>query len=339
MAHFSSRCLVLILLASWSCAGDDKPSTPASPTPPSGGASFVRGRAVSVIDGAAEAGVSVQVGTGQSITTDSSGGFQADVSTPGKYSAMVRGATIVERETTVDAPDGNARLSLIPATFDIGAFNQLARTTNQRLQRWTIKPALIVIVPVMHYSNSVDDGFVATNDKMTDFEASSLASHLTEALALLSGGTYTAFESTILERPAAGDLVSVKRPGKIVVGRYYSMPTMDGTIGLATWFEQSDGTVNGGVVFLDEPFDHNDSRRRLLRYHELGHALGYRHVTSRTSIMNPVIGPEPTDFDREAAMIAYQRPPGNRSPDRDPDTAARIGSLAFAGAHWVKPLR
>jgi hypothetical protein len=174
---------------------------------------------------------------------------------------------------------------------------------------------------------------------MTDVEASSLASHLTEALTLLSGGTYTAFESTTLERPAAGDSVSVKRPGKIVVGRYYSMPTMDGTIGLATWFEQSDGTVNGGVVFLDEPFDHNDNRRRLLRYHELGHALGYRHVTSRTSIMNPVIGPEPTDFDREAAVIAYQRPPGNRSPDRDPDTAARIGSLAFAGAHWVKPLR
>jgi hypothetical protein len=339
MARFSSRCLVLVLLASWSCAGDDKPSTPASPTPPSGVASFVRGRAVSVIDGAAEAGVSVQVGSGQPITTDSSGGFQADVSTPGKYSAMVRGTTIVERETTVDAPDGNARLSVIPATFDLTAFDQLARSTNERLQRWTTRPSLVVIVPVMHYSASVDDGFVATNDKMTDVEASGLASHLTEALTLLSGGTYTAFESTTLERPAAGDIVSVKRPGKIVVGRYYSMPTMDGTIGLATWFEQSDGTVNGGVVFLDEPFDHNDNRRRLLRFHELGHALGYRHVTSRSSIMNPVIGPEPTDFDREAAMIAYQRPPGNRSPDRDPDTAARIGSLAFAGAHWVKPLR
>src|SRR5262245_44618416 len=103
MVRLSSRCLVLILLASWSCSGDDKPSTPSSPTPPSGSASFVRGRAVSVIDGAAEAGVSVQVGSGQPITTDGSGAFQADVSTPGKYLAMVRGATVVERETTVDA--------------------------------------------------------------------------------------------------------------------------------------------------------------------------------------------------------------------------------------------
>src|SRR5262245_36918760 len=175
MTRCSSLCLVLILLISWSCGGDDKPSTPASPTPPSGSASFVRGRAVSVIDGAAEAGVSVQVGTGQPITTDGSGAFQADVSTPGQSLAMVRGTTIVERETTVDAPDGNARLSLIPATFDLTAFDQLARSTNQRLQRWTTRPALVVIVPVMHYSDSVDDGFVATNDKMTDVEASSLA--------------------------------------------------------------------------------------------------------------------------------------------------------------------
>ena len=118
-----------------------------------------------MIDGAAEAGVSVQVGTGQPITTDSSGGFQADVSIPGKYSAMVRGATIVQRETTVDAPDGNARLSLIPAAFDLTAFDQLARSTNERLQRWTTRPSLVVIVPVMHYSDSVDDGFVATTTR------------------------------------------------------------------------------------------------------------------------------------------------------------------------------
>jgi hypothetical protein len=338
MSRFSRRCLVLILLTSWSCAGNDKPPTPTAPTPPSG-ASFVRGHAVNAIDGAAQAGVSVQVGSGQPITTDNSGAFQADVTTPGKYSATVRGATIVERETTVDAPNGDAKLSLIPATFDMSSFDQMARTTNSRLQRWTTKPALVVILPVMHYSDSVDDGFIATGDRMTDFEASSLATHLTEALALLSGGTYTTFESTTLERPAAGDTVSVKRPGKIVVGRYYSMPTMDGTIGLATWFEQSDGSVNGGVVFLDEPFDHNDDRRRLLRYHELGHALGFRHVTSRTSIMNPVIGPEPTAFDREAAMIAYQRPPGNRSPDRDPNAGARTSSLGSGGAHWVRPVR
>jgi predicted Zn-dependent protease len=47
--------------------------------------------------------------------------------------------------------------------------------------------------------------------------------------------------------------------------------------------------------------------RRLLRIHELGHALGYNHVKSRRSIMNPTLGSEPTDFDRRAAMVAFRR--------------------------------
>ncbi len=52
--------------------------------------------------------------------------------------------------------------------------------------------------------------------------------------------------------------------------------------------------------------------------HELGHALGYNHVTVRTSVMNPVISGEPTDFDRTGAKVAFERPPLNRSPDVDP---------------------
>jgi predicted Zn-dependent protease len=53
--------------------------------------------------------------------------------------------------------------------------------------------------------------------------------------------------------------------------------------------------------------------------HELGHALGYQHVTLESSVMS---GIQPTssltEFDREALRIIYQRPPGNRAPDIDP---------------------
>jgi hypothetical protein len=88
-------------------------------------------------------------------------------------------------------------------------------------------------------------------------------------------------------------------------------------------------------MFLDRDFDRNDSRRRLLRIHELGHALGYRHVTSRTSIMNPSIGPEPTDFDGAGAVLAFQRPVGNRSPDVDPSSSSRTFATTGAAARWT----
>jgi hypothetical protein len=50
--------------------------------------------------------------------------------------------------------------------------------------------------------------------------------------------------------------------------------------------------------------------------------------------MNPAIGPEPNDFDRAGAIIAFQRPVGNRSPDIDPSTTA---SATTGEYRWSAP--
>ena len=111
-----------------------------------------------------------------------------------------------------------------------------------------------------------------------------------------------------------------------MVGRYRNVQAESNTIGLGRWATAGDSQeVTGGAIYLEHNFDRPDSARRLLRIHELGHALGYQHVTKRTSIMNPVIGPMPTEFDRSAAMIAFERLPGNRSPDDDTDAPRSPG--------------
>ena len=51
--------------------------------------------------------------------------------------------------------------------------------------------------------------------------------------------------------------------------------------------------------------------------------------------MNPAIGPEPTEFDRAGAIIAFARPVGNKSPDVDPATAAL--SMSTGEGRWVGP--
>ena len=122
------------------------------------------------------------------------------------------------------------------------------------------------------------------------------------------------------------------------------MQSLANTIGLGRWSTAGNTPeVTGGAVYLDQNFDRSNEARRLLRIHELGHALGYLHVTKRTSIMNPAIGSAPTEFDRNAAMIAFERMPGNQSPDNDVADAPRspggiFGVRGIARPVWARPV-
>jgi hypothetical protein len=292
------------------------------------------GVTVSALDSAPAAGLTVQVGSARAVTSDASGRFTAEIAGPGNYSAVVSGSTVVERRTTVTGPtNAPTRLSLVPATFDLRAFDEMFRTSNARLQRWTTRPSLVVLASVMNYRGDADE-YTATAEQLTEEEVTLLVNHLTEGLAILTAGTFTSFANVTIERPASGVRSSVTREAAIVVGRYNGILSLAQTIGYGRWAEAGDGVVMAGAMFLDRGFDRTDDRRRLLRIHELGHALGLTHVESRPSIMNPAIGPEPTSFDRESAAIAFQRPPGNVAPDTDPGSAR---SSSF-GVRWSAPI-
>jgi hypothetical protein len=49
--------------------------------------------------------------------------------------------------------------------------------------------------------------------------------------------------------------------------------------------------------------------------------------------MNAAARLEPNDFDRDGSRVAFQRPPGNRSPDNDPDTFS--ANRMRAGGTWA----
>jgi matrixin len=311
--------------------------TPSAPSGPSSTRMLV-GQTVSAIQGAAATGMSVRVGNARAVTSDSSGYFDTDISEPGTYTTTVTGNGYVERATAVEGPGAQRiRVSLIPTSFDLSAFNEMCRTANSRLQRWATRPSLVVLGSVMSYRGGTGFDYTATGERLSDDETAELVAHLTEGLSLLTGGMYTSFASTEIVPLQGGERVSMARTGKIVVGRFTGILSGLGeTVGYGTWQEQADGTVVAGMMFLDRDFDRNDSRRRLLRIHELGHALGYLHVTAQSSIMNPWIGPEPSEFDRNAATIAFQRPPGNTSPDSDPAATSRAFSV---NARWADLVR
>jgi hypothetical protein len=325
--------IITLCLIAAACGGSGS-----SPTSPDALGMF-EGQTVSALDGTPMGVVSIKIGTRSPVRADAGGHFQVDVGAPGTYGAVVTGSPVVERRTSVTAPTSErAKMALIPTTFDLQAFDEMFRSANSRLQRWADRPSLVVLGSVMKYVSGVRDEYEATGEQLTPEEAAEFVSHLNEGLALLTGGTYTSFASVVVERLQAGQRATVRRGGTIVAGRYVGIVSLRSTIGYGSWAEQPDGTVVGGTMWLDRDFDRDSPQRRLLRIHELGHALGYNHVTTRPSVMNPTIGPEPTQFDRVGASVAFQRPVGNQTPDTDPSGTSRVFRYTEAITRWSDPI-
>jgi hypothetical protein len=331
---------VVLSIAAAACGS----SGPSSPSPlPSAGEHVLRGETVNVLDGSPMGRVTIKIGS-QVTQSDDNGRFDMRNLREGSDTIVLSGNSVVERQRTITIPAEAGRETLIPASFDLAAFDEMMRGDG-RLERWTTPPALVVLKKEMQFDNSVSDGvYHATSDRLSDADVSLLIAQLTEGLALLTGNGFTAFSSVSVENPSTGSRVSTLRTGSIVVGRYRGVQTLANTIGFGRWETAETSEVTGGAIFLDRNFDQTNEQRRLLRIHELGHALGYQHVKSRISIMNPAIGPEPSSFDRQAAAIAFQRTPGNRSPDNDvitstqrPPSGGIFGVRSLGRIGWSAP--
>ena len=180
-------------------------------------------------------------------------------------------------------------------------------------QRWRQAPKLTVLVSVMDYRTGGDVEYMATDERLSDADIAELVRDLTDGLRVLTADTFEQFGSIGREVVAAGARVRVSRPDQIVTARFIGLQRSAKALGFGGRRARKDGTITAGAILLDSDFDRTSARRRLLRTHELGHALGYNHVHSRTSIMNPRIGAEPNEFDRAAALIAFRVPAFNAS--------------------------
>jgi hypothetical protein len=224
---------------------------------------------------------------------------------------------------------------LISGSFDLRAFDEMFRAP--QLRRWTSAPPILLEMRSLQFTDVNMMDAVALADVMPDAEANSIVDDMSWALPQLTGGTFSSFASVTRQTAAQGARVSLLNDDVITVSRVVGLTAATGFWGYGRWRFQSDGRVVAGIVMLDRDFDRSGSSFvRSLRSHELGHALGYNHVTVRTSVMNAQARTEPNDFDRDAARIAFQRPPGNRAPDVDPASASINRVLT---ATWSAPIR
>ena len=193
------------------------------------------------------------------------------------------------------------------AVSDEDALAQILSGPKGRESRWTERPDLVVLTSVLAFEGGLRNEYVALPDRLAAKEAEQLASDLGAALEPLTAGVFDAFASVTFESATPRHTVAVVRDRQIVVARFHGLRKSLDAVGYGGRTVRHDGAIASGTVMLDSEYDHTVGLRRLLRMHELGHALGYNHVASRRSIMNPTLGSEVTEFDRRAALIAFRR--------------------------------
>lgn len=299
-----------------------------APLPAGSTGPFVtRGRLVDTVNQSGFANITVQ-GDGLLGYSDPTGAFAllAPTSKPDPRDMTFTGSGIVQRQTHLRVPGPDAAVSLIASTFDLTAFNQMMRVP--QLQRWVTAPPLLVETRALQFTDVNASSAVGVADAMSDAEYGGMVDDLTWALPQLTGATFGGFAGVTRQNSADGATVTLLASGRITVARVVGLTASTGFWGYGRWLTQGDGTVVGGNLVLDRDFERSGSQfSRSLRAHELGHAMGYNHVTSRASFMNSSARLEPNVFDLAACQIAFARRPGNLSPDTDPSSAS-LNSLS-----------
>jgi hypothetical protein len=285
-------------------------------TPAAGSA--IAGRALDVFTSAGLASITVRLPDGTASTTAADGTFSL-AAPAGLYTTTLSGSGVVERQTALRFPAPDTQLGLIPSSFDLMTFDQMCRGGGVALRRWSTAPKLIVIDAVLQFTSITDSTFVATGERLTTEEVQGLAADLAWGLPQVTGQAFTGFSSVTTESPAAGAQVPFfTREGAVVAARFKGLTTGTTYWGYGRWASRS-SVVVAGAVMLDRDFELSGSMyRRSLRVHEMGHALGWDHVTLRISFMNSNAQVEPNAFDKDATRLAFLRTPGNQTPDRDP---------------------
>ena len=297
------------------------------------------GRFTNALTGAAAAGLTLTVDGSGAVAGDAAGQFNLETEAPdGRYRVTAAGAGVVSRQTTVTFPGTAPVISLIPSTFNMTAFDQMARQFGEPLgvtKRWTQAPALVIETSLVD-PQSVVGGIpqyppVASEQQLSDAAVNEVVALLSRALPLMTGGTFTGFASIGRATTPAGGSIEMDRPGTITVVRYNGLDQLCKGF---TYFLYDTLTLEalGSRLFLQNCSQlAGAAPLSAVVAHELGHALGFAHVSAAPSVMAATVFSDVTDFDRQVGAIVFQRAAGNQAPDVDPDVAVNQPARRFGG--------
>lgn len=301
------------------------------PSEPAGSEVLLAGQLVDQFGGQGMAGLTVQF-KGATAVTDATGSFVIAGSPTTSSSQLTLSGSGVYRRVT-NARTGDASWRVVPASFNMAAFDDVARDEfGPATVRWTSPPTV--------YVDTRPEGF--QDGPELQKWISQVQVQAAEFVTKWTGATIDPADVIVTSSPprdySTGTIVIHFSENDADYGNNSNM------IGYARVSWSSNGSISGSAVwlrYLRYSGDAYAGKRRGILGHELGHAMGLGHMNGSTlSLMQPSIGSK-TDlsgFDHQTASLVYTRMPGNTTADVDPSTSTSK-SLAPAAAptftEWV----
>jgi hypothetical protein len=272
----------------------------------------VSGHVVEYGSGRAVAGAQLAIDIAGTVSIDGVGAFKiTSTAAPAVFRIRIDAPGYVTRETLVRGATGartDVTLDVIrnASPFSLNFYRELVRNAAEEsslepLARLTANPNV--------YLRTVDQNGKAIEPEVLE----SVTQSLRKAVSDWSSGTLSVatFETGSATRPRTVGWIVVNilrdRESPLCGQSYVGAP--DGQIEL--WDDRcacGSKKIGGSLVA-----------------HEVGHAMGFWHVSDRKAIMAPVGDNCPTgiltDNEKYHARLAYRRAPGNRDEDIDPSSA------------------
>jgi hypothetical protein len=296
---------VLAVAALVGCSGAGGPVGP-DPAPAVAESTVeIRGRVVDQVTDVPLQGIRVTA-AGVSTWTDGDGRFLLQAA--GVTHLTLSGSGYYDRVASLAGSVGS--FALVPRTFDMTAFNDVARDRSAGTLRWLASPAIYVDVR--------PHAFAGGGEVPAEW-VEQVAALAPRFVSQWTGGMLSARSVTVGANPPAPGT-----PGTLVIlfdedpARYPS----SSSAGTATPAHDGDGAIESATVRLRfSPLTGAAAAisRQAVLGHELGHALGLAHMDGETaSMMTGIVRtPELTAFDRAAGALLYSRLPGTRADDRE----------------------
>ena len=297
----------------------------------------------------------VRIGSTASATTDADGYFTVDVGQSGALPVVIEASGFHTSESYLDVSaskqythngvtavyaERNILASTDLAIFDLNFFDHVFRISyggpggTKRTERWVTIPTVEIWTQEMECVELDDSGdlggcrrFKATTTTADNLEtyvrsivATDLPALTNNVLSGLNVTTKSHAPGTILEGNGCAE------PGKIRVsyiglggstGYNGGLSSSDNCVMTESGYIPSAHIVLGGMYGMTGIL----STAR----HEFAHAVGFYHPygaesVPRPSVMHPsnnTTGDDVTSWDKQAAIVLYDRPVGSMSPDKD----------------------